>query len=63
MQPRLRDRGFAFLDASRIFENVDATLYVDSCHLNPDGLERLAETVAPALFATLPDGVPQAGQR
>ncbi len=58
--PRLRERGahlaaegFAFLDASLVFEQTEDELYYDFCHFVRAGNDILAEAIAPALAAEL----------
>lgn len=47
----LRREGVAFLDASRLFADVEESLYVDSCcHFNRRGNEILAEAIASAIL-------------
>jgi hypothetical protein len=51
---RLTARGIAFHDLSRIFADVDETLYVDSCcHFNGEGNRILARAIADAVVAVL----------
>jgi len=50
----LAARGIAFLDASMIFADTRETLYYDACHFSPEGHERFAEAIAPALLEALP---------
>jgi hypothetical protein len=59
--PLLRQEGAAlaaagveFLDASRIFAEVDETLYYDACHFGREGNRLLAEAIAAALLAGEP---------
>jgi len=56
----LRERGIAFVDASRAFEHVEEQLYFDECHFYDRGNELLVPILARALLASLP-GAPSAG--
>jgi hypothetical protein len=65
--PRLRAelallaaRGLEVLDASRIFEDYPAPLYVDFCHLTPDGSRRLAAALAPRAADALAEATARA---
>ncbi len=49
----LAQRGVAFHDASRVFAEVNETLYYDVCHFLEGGHKRLARAIAPALGAAL----------
>jgi len=53
---RLRDEhGLHFVDLTSIFEDVDATVYVDDCcHLNDLGNARMAREIARAILAATP---------
>ena len=50
---RLRERGLHSVDASRIFEEVEETVYVDAAHFNRAGYEVFAECVAPVFLEAL----------
>ena len=52
---RLAERGVPFVDASRIFVDVEPTLYYDACHFRAPGHGRIAELLAPRLVALLPN--------
>ena len=65
--PRLRDvgqellaQGVRFVDASRVFDQVEQTLYMDMCHFTQAGHELLAELIARALLAEVPSLTPPA---
>ena len=45
--------GIEFLDASRVFQDVEETLYYDPCHFNEEGNLILAEAIAPAFLAVI----------
>jgi hypothetical protein len=46
----LQESGVSFHDLSRVFENVNATLYVDNCcHFNAEGNQIVAGAIAKAL--------------
>ncbi len=49
----LAERGVAFFDASRIFQEVDESLYYDACHFGQQGNDLLAEFVAQRVLQTL----------
>lgn len=51
---RLRAAGVHFVDATRVFEQVEETLYYDPCHVVARGNELLAEFLAPRFLAALP---------
>jgi hypothetical protein len=51
---RLAAEGFPFYDASRLFAEVEQTLYFDACHFERAGNELLAQALAPRLLALLP---------
>jgi hypothetical protein len=51
----LAAQGVPFLDASHVFADVQDTLYYDACHFDKRGNGLLAELLAPALLAALPD--------
>ena len=55
----LRNRGIAFLDCTRVFENVPETLYLDACHFNEKGNLLLAEAIAKAFRSELPAVLPE----
>ncbi|MCK6448429.1 MAG: hypothetical protein L6Q99_18725 [Planctomycetes bacterium] len=46
----LARRGVPFLDASRIFADVEQTLYYDNCHFGDEGNRLLAEAIAKRLL-------------
>lgn len=46
-------RGVAFVDATRVFANVERTLYRDACHFDPSGNVLLAEWIAREFRARL----------
>lgn len=54
----LRERGIAFLDASRAFEHVTQPLYFDECHFDDTGNAILVPLVARAFLASLPSVLP-----
>lgn len=58
---RLAERGVPFLDASRTFAGAREELYADAIRLDARGNRRLAELVAEALLARLPDERAAAG--
>ena len=49
----LAAEGVPFLDASRVFADVEETLYYDACHFGRAGCELLAEEIGRALLAEL----------
>ncbi len=49
----LRAQGFPFWDASRLFAEVEETLYYDACHFNRKGNQILAMAVADAFLGSL----------
>jgi hypothetical protein len=51
---QLRASGVRFVDASRVFEDVEEPLYRDRCHLNLRGNVLLGAAIMPALLAELP---------
>jgi hypothetical protein len=55
----LQAGGEHFLDASRVFVDVDEKLYRDACHFNERGNELLAELIAPALLEVLREEAPR----
>jgi hypothetical protein len=51
----LRAKGVRFIDASRVFADVQETVYVDTCHLSREGERVWLERMAPDLRAALCD--------
>jgi hypothetical protein len=58
--PRLREagaalaaQGIAFVDLSRTFENEAATVYIDACHFNLKGYDRLGVRLGESIAALL----------
>lgn len=52
---RLREHGIAFFDASRVFADVEETLYIDPIHFADAGNRLLAERIATAFLEQLAD--------
>jgi hypothetical protein len=52
---RLAAGGEHFFDATRVFADVTATIYFDNCHFRERGNQMLAEAIAPAFLAALPE--------
>ena len=50
---RLSERGVHFLDASGVFQETEATIYIDACHVNDAGNEILSAAIAPAFLEML----------
>ena len=50
---RMRAEGVRFVDASRVFAEVEETLYFDSCHFDARGCELLADFLAPHVAQAL----------
>lgn len=50
---RLAAEGHPFVDATRVFADVEETLYYDSCHFVAAGHELLAEALAPHVIDAL----------
>jgi hypothetical protein len=46
----LAGRGLAFFDATRVFDQVETTLYYDACHFVPEGHVILAEAIGAAFL-------------
>ena len=51
---RLGRRSMSFVDATRAFADVEATLYLDKCHLNEEGNRILADFIAAEFLKALP---------
>jgi hypothetical protein len=56
----LAARGVHFLDASRAFADVDATLYFDPCHFVTRGCDLLADRIADQLLSDVVRAPPTA---
>lgn len=54
----LRARGMHVFDATRIFAEVDESLYYDACHFGPSGNALFARELAHAFLDALPASVP-----
>lgn len=51
--PRLTDAGVAFFDATRVFDRIDAPVYMDDCcHYTLRGNQAFAEFIAASILAT-----------
>jgi hypothetical protein len=48
-------RGVSFADATRVFADVEETVFTDSCHLNAEGNRMLGALIADAFLSSLPD--------
>jgi hypothetical protein len=59
----LARRGVEFLDASPIFRDAEETLYVDVCHLDPEGNRRLAQALIEQLRTVAPPALPEPARR
>ena len=53
---KLKELGVHFYDASRVFKEVEETLYYDACHFNQFGNAVLGKEIADAFLRNLPEG-------